>query len=653
MPAYYFHLAIELCTRLGDQYQPPSNLNIFDEQLPTHRYTTWTSYIAPRRSNSSLRGLKSESPESDSDDRRSQGMRPTDWRTSKISVESVDMTPVSGEQSEKLCSQFHVKDQSQQSNASGLATRGRYEPSDPRTTDLGYGVVHLYREKQPAQNLGAATNPTGKQTTSLTVADDRAYIDNECSTLCILAVPSYMTPSDLLGWVGEETRNDVSHFRLIRTGRSNKYMVLMKFRESVQARRWQKAWNGKLFNSTEPENCHVVFVRSIEFQSVDDRKDTSSFPDMSNDPFTPAAKRFSETKSASDQLVKPATALTSKPAPPVLELPTCPVCLERMDETNGLATIFCQHVFHCACLQKWRGSGCPVCRYTQEEAPFKTGAKAASNDCNVCGASENLWICLICGHVGCGRYDEAHAFAHFEHTNHSFAMDISTQHIWDYIGDEYVHRLIQNKADGKLVELPRSRRTGELNATHEELPFDKVESMSQEYTQLLQSQLDSQRTYFEEQVERAVDKASAAGAAAEQAADRAVRAWSRLEALEASNASITRDTIPALERDKERAERKAQKLESTTRQLQREWSEGNVINESLMDRISHLEKQLHEAKIKNSELEEQNRDLSFFISGMEKLKDQGEDVQEGTVSVPDRSQVGAKKSKKKPKKSQA
>ena len=32
-------------------------------------------------------------------------------------------------------------------------------------------------------------------------------------------------------------------------------------------------------------------------------------------------------------------------------------------------------------------------------------------------------------------------------------MDLKRQHVWDYVGDNYVHRLIQNKSDGKLVEL--------------------------------------------------------------------------------------------------------------------------------------------------------------------------------------------------------
>ena len=60
-----------------------------------------------------------------------------------------------------------------------------------------------------------------------------------------------MMPSDLLGFVGDQTREDVTHFRLIRTGRANKYMVLMKFRSPKKAKEWQKLWNGKLFSAME------------------------------------------------------------------------------------------------------------------------------------------------------------------------------------------------------------------------------------------------------------------------------------------------------------------------------------------------------------------------------------------------------------------
>lgn len=32
-------------------------------------------------------------------------------------------------------------------------------------------------------------------------------------------------------------------------------------------------------------------------------------------------------------------------------------------------------------------------------------------------------------------------------------MELSNSRVWDYVGDNYVHRLVQNKEDGKLVEM--------------------------------------------------------------------------------------------------------------------------------------------------------------------------------------------------------
>lgn len=42
---------------------------------------------------------------------------------------------------------------------------------------------------------------------------------------------------------------------------------------------------------------------------------------------------------------------------------------------------------------------------------------------------------------------------HFQETNHTFSLDVSTRRVWDYISDQYVHRIAQNKKDGSLVQL--------------------------------------------------------------------------------------------------------------------------------------------------------------------------------------------------------
>jgi BRCA1-associated protein len=100
-----------------------------------------------------------------------------------------------------------------------------------------------------------------------------------------------------------------------------------------------------------------------------------------------------------------------------------------------------------------------------------------------------------------------------------------------------------------------------------------------------------------------------------------------------------------LERDKARVEKRAEKFETMARKMEREWREEKTINESLMERIEHLTAEVETLKAANVDLTEQNRDLTFFISGTEKLKDQGEEVVQGTVSVPDPPSGSKKKGK--------
>ena len=38
-------------------------------------------------------------------------------------------------------------------------------------------------------------------------------------------------------------------------------------------------------------------------------------------------------------------------------------------------------------------------------------------------------------------------------TQHTYSLQLGNNRVWDYAGDNYVHRLVQNKGDGKLVEV--------------------------------------------------------------------------------------------------------------------------------------------------------------------------------------------------------
>jgi BRCA1-associated protein len=291
MPAYFFHVAFELHpsrSLLKPSYTPPPQTNIFTSELPAHNSTSWTSLAPPRcgydklsksvasSSDASHLAKSSERPldareRPPSSRRYSHRSRPSfaehhdspvplvklparpahkrtqsfatrDWRFDTISIVSIDMKPSDGEDRARP----HAKSLKHRATQSGgLATKGKFIPSELKDTEVGWGVVHLYRDGHETPDLHDNSAST-------------EFKEDDCTTLCILAVPSYMTPSDLLGFMGEQTREDVSHFRLIRTARANKYMVLMKFREASKARGWRKEWNGKAFNSME---VSIIFSR--------------------------------------------------------------------------------------------------------------------------------------------------------------------------------------------------------------------------------------------------------------------------------------------------------------------------------------------------------------------------------------------------------
>lgn len=128
----------------------------------------------------------------------------------------------------------------------GQATKGRYVPLNLETknTEAGWGIVHLYREADEEAALKA--NPEG---------GDGGGEDG--MILCIPAVPSYLSPRDFLGFIGEKWRGDVCHYRMVMTSRMGRYMVLMKFRDERIAKEWRREFDGKPFDSLKEVSLMV------------------------------------------------------------------------------------------------------------------------------------------------------------------------------------------------------------------------------------------------------------------------------------------------------------------------------------------------------------------------------------------------------------
>ncbi|WPK27306.1 hypothetical protein PUMCH_004687 [Australozyma saopauloensis] len=506
---------------------------------------------------------------------------------------------------------------------------------------LGNGVVRLFRDfyEEDAPDLKSLglSHP----------GDD--------TMLSILAVPTYYTASDLLGFIGDFYLENLTHVRILKSERPNRFLVLLKFKDAVKAAEFQYHYDGKPFNAMEPEMCHVVFVKSVVLELDEEETPTDDMiPFLLRDPFT-SYTALSEIASAPDHtdLAQPVVSA---------ELPTCPVCLERLDyEVSGLLTIPCQHTFHCMCLSKWRDDTCPVCRYTndvsnhtirrsvrrllqlnlrmqqlqirEETAQLAPPAKSTSTSetCMACNTQENLWVCLICGNVGCSRYaPEQHSLKHFVESGHCFAMELSTSRVWDYAGDKYVHRLIASESDGKIVELPQKGTANQKSNLKEE---------DSEYAELLLSQLISQREYYELLLNEkgTVGKRLRRGSSLNENA-RYTDLEAKVNELSVAMDKMTESVVPAYKR-------KIDMMNMSIRLSAQELQEANSLNEGLSAKVDYLTAQVKQLKEENEELAQTSKDLMFYLESQEKFKDQPEDVREGTIVVTQKKKSTKKKKK--------
>uniref|UniRef100_A0A3Q3R961 BRCA1-associated protein n=1 Tax=Monopterus albus TaxID=43700 RepID=A0A3Q3R961_MONAL len=390
--------------------------------------------------------------------------------------------------------------------------------------------------------------------------------------VCILTVPATMTSHDLMKLMAPF--NDVmEHMKIIRDSTPNQYMVLIKFSTQADADSFYTACNGHQFNSIEEAVCQLVYVERAE---VIKSEEGASLPVME-----------------------------------LTELPKCTVCLERMDESvNGILTTLCNHSFHSQCLQRWEDASCPVCRYCQTPEPVE------ENKCFECGVQENLWICLICGHIGCGRYVSRHAYKHFEETQHTYAMQLTNHRVWDYAGDNYVHRLVASKTDGKMVQFECEGDTCQA---------EKIDALQLEYSYLLTSQLESQRIYWENKIVH-LEKETAEEINNMKAKFK--ETLERCDNLEQRFGDITKE--------KQNIEKKYTQLNGRMVKLSQELKEEQEMNRYLRANQTQLQSQLAEdATI--AELQEQLRDVMFYLETQQQIEhlppEARSEIQEGQINI--------------------
>lgn len=246
--------------------------------------------------------------------------------------------------------------------------------------------------------------------------------------------------------------------------------------------------------------------------------------------------------------------------------------------------------------------------------------------------------------------------------------------MWDYAGDGYVHRLIQNKADGKLVELPSaasalsmggSARGGEGGggpSAADALSAEKIEAIGIEYSYLLTSQLDSQRTYYEAQTHELRTQVGELKGLVEQLRTEVSADVRRREEAEEARRKADEERVAELERAKVKAEKRADKFGEVARALERELKSERAQSEGLLKNLAAAKARAEvaeglreELQGKVGELEEQVRDIMFFVEAREKIENGEGAVGEAAggslaVSSAPSAETNGKKKKKKGKK---
>ncbi|KAL3143980.1 hypothetical protein ABBQ32_003790 [Trebouxia sp. C0010 RCD-2024] len=461
-----------------------------------------------------------------------------------------------------------------------------FSAGNPRVEHVT-GKVHLYRQ--------VSSDPLNHQ-----LPTDRS------ERLCVLAMPLDMGMAEFCSFVGAYLPK-LREMRIVRREDGKSVcLILLRFDSLETADSFFHNFHDKPFSSLEPDVlCRLVYVKEVEFTTQQDN--------------------------------------VNLPAPPgQTELPTCPVCLERLDEhISGVVTTVCNHRFHNECLQRWGDLKCPVCRYCAQ-------ASSITSHCSVCDTSQDLWICLICGQVGCGRGTAKHAVDHWKESGHCYSLELESQRVWDYASDGYVHRLVQSKTDGKLVEVPSPaqaacgehlstagpegpRSSAEDAALGEAMVASKREEMDREIDHLLITQSENLRRYWEGRVSDAHLRGEAACAKLQ-------------DKLDISGAALQTAASQHKELDKQKraADKKLAELAVKLSKLQKEKDFLQQTSESLLRNQDDFRTQLLAEQTKSqakdaqiTDLTEQVRDLMVYLEAQQHVQASGEMAHGTVLPVPE------------------
>lgn len=180
-----------------------------------------------------------------------------DWRFGRVSIVTIDHLSMSGEPSRTGVAGSAAPSLGPTFGGTGTLNRAELLHVRTKHTELGWGIVHFYRDGEETPSLGSLAEEAGDL--------EKGSEQLDCTTVCIPAVPSYMSPGDFLGFVGEKWRSDISHCRMVMTSNMSKYLTLLKFRDGDRAKKWRREFDGKVFNTMEVSTSASFYACSWDF----------------------------------------------------------------------------------------------------------------------------------------------------------------------------------------------------------------------------------------------------------------------------------------------------------------------------------------------------------------------------------------------------
>lgn len=159
------------------------------------------------------------------------------------------------------------------------------------------------------------------------------------------------------------------------------------------------------------------------------------------------------------------------------------------------------------------------------------------------------------------------------------------------------------------------------------LSAEKIEAIGIEYSYLLTSQLDSQRSFYEEQLTHLKTQVDELHSLLQKLGREVEEGKAEAVAQEQLRRREEEETLGAIHREKQKVEKRADKAAELARKFEKEFREEKAVSEGLLKNLGKMkekaelsERQKQEQDAKISELQDQLRDVMFFLEARTKIE---------------------------------